>query len=63
MQARGYDDLPAEALARFDGTHVGALEPEPLRAALAASVRALLEEGRHAALPAAAVAAERLVEL
>ena len=61
--ASDYVRLPAEALARFDGTHVGALEPEPLRAALAASVRALLEEGGHAALPAAAVVAERLAEL
>ena len=39
VQARGYDDLSAETLARFEDAHVGALEPGALRAALAASVR------------------------
>jgi hypothetical protein len=63
VQARGYDDLPAETLARFDDTHVGTLEPEALRAALAASVLALMQEGAHATLPSAAVVAERLSEL
>jgi hypothetical protein len=63
VQARGYDDLPAETLARFDDTHVGALEPEALRAALAASVLALMQEGAHAALQSADVVAERLTEL
>ena len=62
-QARGYDDLPAEALARFDATHVGTLEPEALRAALAASVPALMQEGAQAGLPSADVVAERLAEL
>src|SRR4051812_6374736 len=28
VQARGYDDLPAEALEAFEATHVGSLEPE-----------------------------------
>ena len=63
VQARGYDDLPAETLARFAGTHVGTLEPEALRAALAASVLALMQEGADAALPSADVVAERLAEL
>jgi hypothetical protein len=63
VQARGYDDLPAETLARFDDTHVGAVEPEALRAALAASVLALVREGTHAAVPSADVVAERLAEL
>jgi hypothetical protein len=63
VQARGYDDLPAETLARFDDTHVGTLEPEALRAALAASVLALMQEGAHALLPSADVVAERLAEL
>ena len=36
-QARGYDDLSAETLARFQDSHVGALEPGALRAALSAS--------------------------
>jgi hypothetical protein len=63
VQARGYDDLPAETLARFDGTHVGAVEPEALRGTLAASVEALMREGADAHLPTAEVVAERLVEL
>lgn len=63
VQARGYDDLPAETRARFADTHVGTVEPEVLRAALAASVLALMEEGAHAALPSANVVAERLAEL
>jgi len=63
VQARGYDDLPAETLARFDRTHVGTPEPEPLRAALAASVLALMREGADAALPSADRVAERLAGL
>src|SRR5829696_7573979 len=35
VQARGYDDLPADTLARFDDAHVGALDPVLLRVALA----------------------------
>ena len=62
-QARRYDDLPAETLARFAGTHVGALEPAALRAALAASVRALMREGAEANLVIANVVAERLADL
>src|SRR5213078_2780133 len=41
VQARGYDDLPADTLASFDGTHVASLEPELLRSALSAAIRAL----------------------
>jgi hypothetical protein len=62
-QGRRYDDLPTETLARFEATHVGALEPAPLRAALAASVLALIHEGTGAGLPAANVVAERLADL
>jgi hypothetical protein len=62
-QARGYDDLPAETLARFEDTHVGAVEPGALRAALAASVLALVGEGAEADLLSAKVVAERLAEL
>jgi hypothetical protein len=62
-QARGYDDLPAETLARVAGSHVGALEPAALRAALATSVRALIREGMETRLTLADVVAERLVEL
>ncbi len=62
-QARSYDDLPAETLARFEGSHVSANEPGVLRAALAASVLALMREGMEAGLPHALVVAERLAEL
>jgi hypothetical protein len=62
-QARGYDDLSAEALARAGDAHVGALEPGALRAALAASALALLQEGVEQQLPNADVVAERLAEL
>jgi hypothetical protein len=62
-QARGYDDLPAETLARFEGAHVGAIEPGALRAALAASVLALMSEGGEARLAHAQVVEERLTEL
>lgn len=61
VQGRRYDDLPAETLARFGDTHVGAVEPAALRAALAASVLALMREGTGAVF--ANVVAERLAEL
>jgi len=63
VQARGYDDLPAEILAAYAATHVDSLEPARLRAALAASVRALLDEGTAAVVPGVEVVAERLAEL
>jgi hypothetical protein len=63
VQARGYDDLSAETLSRFEHAHVTAVEPDPLRAALAASVLALMREGAEAHLPHADVVAQRLIEL
>jgi hypothetical protein len=63
VQARGYDDLSTDTLARFDGAHVGAVEPDELRRALAAGVRALVREGAEARLPHADTVAERLAEL
>ena len=63
VQARGYDDLSAETHARFEDAHVVALEPGALRAALAASVLALMREGAEARLPHADAVAQRLVEL
>jgi hypothetical protein len=62
-QARGYDDLPVDTLARFEGTHVGAVEPAALRAALSASVLALMREGAEADLVFANVVAQRIAEL
>jgi len=63
VQARGYDDLPAETLARFEDAHVSVVEPGALRAALAASVLALMREGAEARLPHADAVAHRLAEL
>jgi hypothetical protein len=63
VQARGYDDLPPEALARFAQTHVGALQPAALRAALAACVSELIREGAEADLPKVDIVAERIAEL
>jgi hypothetical protein len=63
VQARGYDDLSSETLARFHDAHVGTVESGALRAALAGSVLALVHEGAQARLPHADVIAERLAEL
>jgi hypothetical protein len=62
VQARGYDDLAAATLARFEAAHVGAVEPEALRAALAACVIALMRAGAEARLPHADTVAQRLAE-
>jgi hypothetical protein len=62
-QARSFDDLSAETLARFADAHVGAIEPSALRSALAGSVVALLHEGAEARLPHAGAVAKRLTEL
>jgi hypothetical protein len=63
VQARGYDDLSAETLARFENAHVGAADPAALRSALAASVPALMREGAGARLPHADAVAQRLADL
>jgi hypothetical protein len=63
VQARGYDDLSAGTLARFDRAHVVALEVDALRTALAASVRELMNEGTEADVPHAGVVAKRLADL
>jgi hypothetical protein len=63
VHARGYDDLSAETLARFDGTHLDAFDADSLRSALAASTDALLHEGAEARLPHADVVASRLTHL
>jgi hypothetical protein len=60
VQARGYDDLPAETLARLDAARVRSVEPEPLREALAASVSALMIAGEEADLRHVARVAERM---
>ena len=63
VQARGYDDLSADSRARFEDAHIGSVEPAALRKALAASVRALLQEGSDAHLPHAETVARRVAEL
>jgi hypothetical protein len=63
VQARGYDDLAAATLARFEAAHVGAVEPAALRAALAASVVALIRAGADARLPHTDTVEQRLAEL
>jgi hypothetical protein len=60
VQARGYDDLPVDTLAGFDGTHVDSLQPDRLRSALSAAMRALLYEGKEANAPSAEAVAQRL---
>jgi hypothetical protein len=63
VQARGYDDLPGDVLAGFEATHVGRLEREELRRALAAAVRALVREGFRAQVPGVAAVVDRLAGL
>ncbi|MGH2597735.1 MAG: hypothetical protein ACRDH7_17505 [Actinomycetota bacterium] len=63
VQARSFDDLTAETRHRFDDAHVGGLDLATLRAALAASVLALLREGEEARLLHAHVVAERLADI
>jgi hypothetical protein len=63
VQARGYDALPSDTLVAFDATLPASVERDALRAALAASVGALLHEAAEAELAHAEVVAERLGEL
>ena len=63
VQARGYDDLPSEALAGIERAHVGSVEADALRGALSASVIALLTEGTDADLPDVNLVAQRLAPL
>jgi hypothetical protein len=63
VEGRGYDQLSTETLAQFAKTHVGALEPAVLYAALAAGVQALLHEGAEARLSDVEIIAQRLAEL
>jgi hypothetical protein len=63
VQARGYDDLSGETLARFENSHIGTLDPTALRAALTAAVRALMREAAEARLPHTEAVAHRLAQL
>ena len=63
VQARGYDDLSADTLQRFEATHVAGLEAGAIRAALSAAVEALLREGRLAGVERTDAVSERLAEL
>ncbi len=63
VQARGYDDLPANTLADFTGTHIDSLEPERLRRALSTAMKALLHEARENGVRSVDAVAQRLSEL
>ena len=63
VQARGYDDLPADTLADFAGTHVDSLEPERLRTALSTAMKALMHQARENGVPSVDAVAQRLSEL
>jgi hypothetical protein len=63
VQARGYDDLPPDVLARFEDTRVASVEARRLREALSAATRELLREGKEAKVPVAGEVAKRLAEL
>jgi hypothetical protein len=63
VQARGYDDLPAETLAGFTGTHIDSLEPRRLLRALSAAMHALLHEAKENNVPSVDAVAQRLSEL
>ena len=60
VQARGYDDLPANVLAGFEETHVANLEPQRLRSALSAAMRLLLHEGKQSEVSSANAVAQRM---
>jgi predicted nucleotidyltransferase len=60
VQARGYDDLPDDVLARFEATHAGRLEPDVMQAALSAGIGALLHEAEATGVPGVDAVAERL---
>ena len=62
VQARGYDDLPADVLAQFERTHIGALEPDELRRAHSEAVQTLLHEGRQANVATVDEVAARLAD-
>ena len=62
-QARGYDQLPATTLQRFEHTHVTATVPRALYGALRASVAALLQEAAEADVRGAEAITERVGEL
>jgi hypothetical protein len=63
VQARGYDDLPADTIAGFAQTHIATIDPEALRHALGASVSALIGEAVGVGVSSAGVVGERIAEL
>jgi hypothetical protein len=62
-QARGYDDLSTETIARFQNAHVSAVRAPALRTALAACIVALSHEAAEAGLPHADTVAQRLPDM
>jgi hypothetical protein len=60
VQARGYDDLPADVLAAFDGTHIGSLDADEIRRALSQAMGALSHEAKEAGVATVESVEERL---
>ena len=60
VQARGYDDLPADVLAAFDGTHIGSLRAEEIGHALSRALQALFHEAKEAGVATVESVRERL---
>lgn len=60
VQARGYDDLPAETLAGFTGTLLGSLNPQRLGKALSAAMDALFREAKANNVASAEAVVQRL---
>jgi hypothetical protein len=62
VQARGYDDLPADVIAGFHGTHIGSLDPAELGGALSVATRLLLDEARLSGVEGVTDVRERLAD-
>ena len=60
VQARGYDDVPADDLVQFERTHIASLDVDVLRAALSAALQALIQEGTEANVSTVDAVVERL---
>jgi hypothetical protein len=62
VQARGYDDLPGDVLAGFDGTHIGSLDADELAGALSVGMRMLLDQARLSGVEGVSDVTERLAD-
>jgi len=62
VQARGYDDLPADVLAAFEETHIRSLGAGALHGALSPALRVLLHEAEQAGVATVDAVGERLAD-